>query len=78
MTMEASSWRDLFVAVTALVTMRAVSIPSPEVRPGRMTWPFCSLPILISCSSMAATTFGSPTAVISAWISLDLAHSRRP
>ena len=76
--MEARSARDLPESATALVVRRAVSIPSPEVRPGRMTWPFCSEPILMSCSSMAATTLGSPTAVISVWILASLAQLSKP
>ena len=76
--MPASSCKGLLDSETALAIMRAVSMPSPEVRPGKMTWPFCSEPIWMFFSIMAATTLGSPTAVTSAWMPVSLAQLRRP
>ena len=41
----ASSLRVEPVSATILVTMRAVSIPSPVGWPGKMMWPDCSPPM---------------------------------
>ena len=70
--------KDLLVSETTLVTMRAVSMPSPVASPGRMMWPDCSPPISIFCSRIAAATLESPTAVISVLTLLSVAQLRRP
>ena len=64
--MLARSCKDLPVAAMALVTIRAVSIPSPVACFGKMMWPDCSPPIGISFFCIASATLESPTAVISA------------
>ena len=66
------------VVLTTLASIREVSMPSPVDSPGKMMWPDCSPPILMSSSRMAAATLESPTEVISVLTLCDLAQFRRP